>query len=141
MPDLIDQLIPPVNNSQNGNFYRYLGVIFVIFVFLGMGIGFLVNKYLSATPKEIQTEEVAPKEEFYEGTITFIDPNLNLDDEISFVLVDKSGDDVILLKAKDQKLEVAEGHYATVYGALRKTLGTKKDYLLVDRIVIKNVSN
>lgn len=126
--------------EQKPNLLRSLSIIFVTFVFIGFGLGYLINKYIYVE-KEVPKVEVAIEEEKpFEGTITYIDPNLHPQDAISYVLVDKSGKDVILLKAKDQKLEVAEGHFATLYGSVKKS-STKEEYLMVDRIVIKNVAN
>lgn len=134
MPELL-------STSSNRRLARLLFYIFVSFVALGLTIGYVVGKIgernaaQQTPPQEVVEEQIS-----YEGTITYIEPFLHSEDKISYVLVDKSGKDVILLKATDQKLEIAEGHYATFYGK-KKVTSKGEDYLLVDKIVIKNAAN
>jgi hypothetical protein len=116
---------------------KLLTIIFVVFLVLGLSVGFVVDR-LSPDEVPLEVVEDAGKNQgVYEGTITFIEPMLHMEDGISFILTDKADNDIILLKAKDQKLEVSEGHFATVYGEMRKTV-TLEDYLLVEKIVIRN---
>jgi len=77
----------------------------------------------------------------YEGRISYIDPNTYPNDDISYVLLDKGGKQIILLKAQDQKLVVAEGQFAKVTGNIIKTADGKKDVLEVAVVILKNVSN
>lgn len=83
----------------------------------------------------------APVEKKYVGRITFIDPSFYPHDEISHVLNSASGKEIILLVAEDEKLVVAEGLSAEVWGYEGKTNDGKEKVLMVTRIVIKNGTN
>ena len=84
---------------------------------------------------------IVEEEGSFEGVVTYIEPFFYKDDDITYVLADNKGDYIILLKSDDQKLAVSEGHFVTAYGQVKKTSEKKEDYLMVDRIVIRNVSN
>ncbi|OGC47452.1 hypothetical protein A2886_03445 [candidate division WWE3 bacterium RIFCSPHIGHO2_01_FULL_42_13] len=128
-------------NYKGKSLTRLLIYIFITFLILGLSVGYVVGKIGERKAAQEALSQKTPTEQaFYEGTITFIEPRLHLEDEISYVLVDKNGNDIILLKAEDQKLEIAEGHYGTVYGEEDKTV-KNEDYLMVDKVVIKNGSN
>ncbi len=119
--------------------YRYLALLFVVFVLIGLVVGALTNKALNPEEDDgSQIVEVAEEGDSYEGTVTYIESFLYPNDNIHFMLVDARGNDIILLKAKDQKLEVAEGHFVTVYGTVRSTSNTKEKYLLVEKVIIDN---
>lgn len=118
-------------------------LIFAIFIPVGIVFGYFINNMLnkSEIPAVDVTRAQVDNGKFYEGRITYIDPNFYPEDRISYELVDSGGKVVILLKATDQKLVVAEGHGAKVYGKLSKTLDGKKDVLLVDKVMINNGTN
>ena len=131
------KLLSGLSNSPT----RLLFYIFIAFLAIGLSVGYVIGKFNEKRMAEnVSPQQQVPQQAYYEGTITFIEPLLHPEDEISYVLVGKNGNDVILLKAEDQKLEIAEGHYATVYGSKDKTAGNE-DYLMVDKVVIKNASN
>lgn len=117
---------------------------FLIFSLVGFVIGGIINRNsiknsnydLSNLTLNIDNEIGTPEKVSFEGKITFVDPNLYPNDDISYTLVDSSGKEIVLLKAIDQKLVVSEGHFATVYGDISKTKDGKKDVLIVDKIVI-----
>lgn len=141
MPELLTNINEKAEEYKGKRLKKLLLIIFVVFLVLGLSIGYVVGRISpDDTSQPDEVEQVVKTPEFYEGTITFIEPFLHPEDEISYVLTDKSGNDVILLKAKDQKLEVSEGHFATVYGKKKRTV-EKEDYLLVEKIVIKNAPN
>ena len=127
---------------SRANLIKLLAVLFVIFVGLGWAISSVFSKYNSKPETTVRQETVTPgsKEVSLEGIITFVDPNLSPGDGISFSLNDPLGKDIIYLKATDQKLEVSEGHFVTVFGEKKKTEGGV-EYLLVSKVVLKNGSN
>lgn len=126
---------------SRANLFKLLAVLFIVFASLGWAISSVFSKYNSVQP-QVRQETVRDDtpEVTYEGTITYVDPRLNPADGISFSLMDPLGNEVILLKSNDQKLEVSEGHRVTAFGMKKKT-STGKDYLLVSKVVIKNGTN
>lgn len=122
---------------------KMLSILFVIFLILGLGIGLVVGRF-TTTPildEEQTTEENNNSSLSYEGIVTYVEPMLYPGENISFALSNERGKEIILLKAKDRKLEVAEGHFVTANGEKYKTKDGKNEYLLVDTIDIKNATN
>lgn len=123
------------------NKIRIITVLLAFFFLVGVAF-FMVRIWGSDSNGDLSLGGVSPQQEKnYEGRIVYIGGAFYPNDEISYVLEDSSGNDVILLKAKDQKLEVSEGLFATVYGRLTKTMDGKKEVLIVERIVVKNAPN
>lgn len=141
MPNLLSNINNSSTEVSKNKMYRFLTILFVVFLIVGLLVGVFINRFMSPVTDEEVSEQVEEKQEFYEGTVTYLEPFLYPQDSITYILVDARGNDVILLKAKDQKLEVAEGHYVTVYGTEHKTADGKDVYLLVERVVINNVAN
>ena len=56
-------------------------------------------------------------------------------------MVDRDGEEIILLKSTEEILTVAEGLTATVSGRVKKTKDGSEEYLLVSEVTISNVSN
>ena len=121
--------------------YLFLTATFVIFLVTGLSLGYFVNvilnKYETSPIKNKQTSLNSP----YEGKVVFVDPKLYPDDQINYALVDNDGKEIILLKSKDQKLVIAEGRHVLVEGSLEKLQNGEKNFLLVERVVLKNDSN
>jgi hypothetical protein len=121
---------------------RLLAVIFFLFVVIGTVGGMIYNTASIPTLTNNTDGTVEQVEEkHYEGRITYVNPNFYPNDDVSYSLTDGSGETVVLLTAEDQKLVVSEGHYAKVYGSLKKTEDGKEDILVVDRLVIQNAPN
>jgi len=121
-----------------------LAIIFVIFALLGIFFGYIVSTYTGGNITEKLSRESNVKDQtgtIYEGRISYIDPNTYPNDNISYILLDKNGKQIILLRAQDQKLVVAEGYFAKVTGSVVKTIDGKKDVLEVAVVILKNVSN
>jgi len=141
MPELLQNVNKRAEEYKGKRLAKLLLVIFAVFLAAGLGSGFLIDRFIDKDIPLDTTENGSTEEqEFYEGTVTYIEPMLHAQDGISYILVDKQDNDVILIKAKDQKLEVSEGHWVTVYGKVRKT-ATQEDYLLVEKVVIRNAPN
>lgn len=123
--------------EQNRQRYFVFIIILIFFVFLGLGFagGALVSsgtdfgdaKNVAQTPEEI----------FYDGQITYVDPQLYSEEDVSYVLQDKSGKVTFLLKSRDQKLVVAEGQWASVYGTVSDSADGKEKVLTVSNIVLR----
>lgn len=122
--------------------YVFLVNTFVIFlatgIFLGYFVSVLLNKYEINRPTNAQNE---PTKTPYEGKVMFIDQKLYPDDQINYALVDDNGKEIILLKSKDQKLTIAEGHHVLLEGTLEKLRSGESSFLLVEKVILKNGSN
>jgi len=124
-------------------------VIFILFAGLGIYIGYLNSLRLKQNEIELlrtqESNNQTAKQQlaYYEGKIEYFNPSFYPKDKISYVLVDGSGKEIILLKSRDQKLSVAEGLNVKVGGVLSKTLDGSKSVLNVSEVVIKskNVTN
>jgi len=121
---------------------KLLVVLFVVVTALSWAISSVFSKYNSKNSNNIRKETVSEgaMEESFEGIVTFVDPRLSPDGKISFSLNDPLGNEIILLESEDQKLELSEGFKVTVYGTKKKA-PDGRDYLLVERIVLKNGTN
>jgi hypothetical protein len=118
-------------------------VIFVVCLPLGMAIGNLIKPKLNGDEIQVIQGGTQPNVSplSYEGKIEYLNPGFHPDDNISFSLVDGSGKQIILLRSKDQKLNIAEGLFVKVNGTVTKTKDRKSDVLNVSEVIIKNVSN
>ncbi len=118
--------------------------VFVVFTIIGLSVGYLMSPKLNEDETPVQTYSGnLPKQEKTEasGKITYVDPEMYPMDEISYSLTDSSGKDIYLLSAKDNKLEISEGLYVKVVGTLSKLKDGKTPVLLVEEVIINNVSN
>jgi hypothetical protein len=142
MPDLLGNLLVDRQEKSTASMFRSLSMIFLVFLFVGLLVGYFVSRTLYKMPSTVDTSTTPVEQNSsYEGIVTYVDPHMYPEDKINYVLLDSSGKEVILLKAKDQKLEVSEGHMAEVKGKKRPLTAGKGEYLLVDTLVIKNASN
>jgi hypothetical protein len=118
--------------------------VFVVFTIIGLSVGYLMSPKLNEDETPVQTYSGnLPKQEKTEasGKITYVNPEMYPMDEISYSLTDSSGKDIYLLSAKDNKLEISEGLYVKVVGTLSKLKDGKTPVLLVEEVIINNVSN
>lgn len=117
--------------------------IFVVFLPLGIVIGNVIKPKLNENEIPVSKESTQSKESslYYEGKIEYLNPSFYPNDNISFSLVDGSGKQIILLKSKDQKLNIAEGLFVKAKGVVTKTKDGKSDVLNVSEVIIKNASN
>jgi hypothetical protein len=118
-------------------------LIFIICLPLGIAIGNIINSRLKENEMLLNQVSSQPKEvsTYYDGKIEYVNPGFYPNDNISYTLVDGSGKQLILLRAKDQKLVIAEGLFVKVKGAISKTKDGKSDVLNVSEVIIKNASN
>lgn len=118
--------------------------LFVVFIILGISIGYLFNESLKPREKaEINMEEqVIVKPNEYRGRVRAVSEADYPGENISYGLFDDSGL-VILLKTSpdDLRLEVSNGLPVSVTGNMSKTRDGTQDVLLVDEVVYINESN
>lgn len=148
MINLLKNLYDKIESLRGRSLVAFGLVIIVLFVCIGIAIGYLTNDELKQDENpnmQNQAKSLDPNAlQEYEGKIQYIDPSFYPADKISYKLVDTQGKEIILLKAKDDKLKLAEGLTVKVRGTKSKTADTKNDVLLVKEIQINtstNVSN
>ena len=144
MFDLLKNFYNKVEDIKGKRLLYTLVGFFIFFLFIGASVGYLISPRLSnnengseeyiATPEEPQKIEM-------EGKIVYENPDKYPMDDVSFVLVDSSGEDIILLSAKDQKLSIAENLTVKVVGKMSKLSDKKTDVLIVDEVKIKSATN
>ena len=150
MKNLLKEKYDTVEGLRGARLYKFLAGIFLFFLVFGLLAGYIFAELTgpSNDSSPDNGSEIVPVdvESSFEGTVTYIDPQFHsykdyLHEDISYELTDSKGNTIILLSAGDEKLVVSEGHYVKVFGDMSKTEDGEKDVLLVDRVVIKNVSN
>jgi hypothetical protein len=140
MLNLLKNLHDRAEEIRGPKLFALLGALFFVFLAIGISSNYFIDKFLKSNElSNINNTNDENGEEnlvAYEGIITFVDPRANPMDDISYFLATPQGQQVILLKASDQKLEVSEGLFATVYGNLQKTADGKSDILFVEKVAI-----
>lgn len=143
MSNLLKDIHDKAETLEGKNLALVLASVFLFFLFIGIGINYLTGQRLknNENPAVNNPEQINQNNESYlEGVITYVDPRTYPGEDISFYLADSDGNELILLKANDQKLEVSEGLNVKLQGKRIKTRDGKKDVLFVDRIVVKRGS-
>ncbi len=111
---------------------------FLVFLAAGLIIGYFTNSKLNKGEQKVtETVELTALKSF-EGKVTYT--GAPTEDDISYVLSDTAGKDIILLKASDSKLKIVEGLNAKVKGTVSKTK-SGKDVLTVQEVSIKNATD
>ena len=142
MAVLLKDLYFKVENLKGKKLIYTIAVIFLVFILVGVLIGYFMTPRLSED--EVVNDDISspssPKT-YYEGKIEYINPEFYPLDDVSYALVDSDGKQIYLLKSVDQKLSIAEGLFVKVSGKMSKLKDKKTDVLIVDEVVIKNVSD
>lgn len=148
MPNIISKLHNKDNKISKRKFIFILAGIFVVFGITGYFLAGLLTSFNGSNDEEKSRSTVISnnKQEdssksSYKGYVKYVDPNFYPNEKISFVLNNSKGKEIILLKADDQKLQVVEGHYVTAKGVVYNSKYGDFDYLMVDEVVIENVTN
>lgn len=140
------QLLKDMYNSAEALKGRKLltvtAILTIVFLGIGIFIGYLNNQLLNRNENNADITlppPVVDTSTTFSGKISYVNPEYYPGEEISYVLTDPSGNDIILLKADDDKLSLAEGLTVKVKGkeAVSKA-GTK--YLMVKEVII-NAAN
>ena len=142
MAVLLKDLYFKVENLKGKKLIYTIAVIFLVFILVGVLIGYFMTPRLSedeVVGNDIESPS-SPKT-YYEGKIEYINPEFYPLDDVSYALVDSDGKQIYLLKSVDQKLSIAEGLFVKVSGKMSKLKDKKTDVLIVDEVVIKNVSD
>ena len=145
MLELLKNLYLKIEGLKGKKLIIVLAVVFVSFTIIGISVGYFMTRGLKENekPKNSGSTFISPKSEktYYEGKITYVNPQLYPLDDVSYALTDSSGKELFLLKADDQKLAIAENLNVKVTGRMEKLSDGKTDVLMVEEVVIKNVSN
>ncbi|MBU1132915.1 hypothetical protein KKG08_01435 [Patescibacteria group bacterium] len=142
MAVLLKDLYFKVENLKGKKLIYTIAVIFLVFILVGVLIGYFMTPRLSedeVVGNDIESPS-SPKT-YYEGKIEYINPEFYPLDDISYSLVDSDGKQIYLLKSVDQKLSIAEGLFVKVSGKMSKLKDKKTDVLIVDEVVIKNATD
>jgi len=142
MAVLLKDLYFKVENLKGKKLIYTIAVIFLVFILVGVLIGYFMTPRLSedeVVGNDIESPS-SPKT-YYEGKIEYINPEFYPLDDISYSLVDSDGKQIYLLKSVDQKLSIAEGLFVKVSGKMSKLKDKKTDVLIVDEVVIKNAAD
>jgi hypothetical protein len=140
MKDLLKNTHDKAEEVQGNKLVVVLVAIFAVFLL----IGFVANYAIKTLLNNSETQQITDNQNStadlveYAGIINFIDPRNFPEDEISYHLTQVGGKRIILLTAKDSKLEVSEGLYATVTGYLIKASDGSTDILMVETVSISN---
>ena len=142
MAVLLKDLYLKVENLKGKKLIYTIAVIFLIFILVGVLVGYFMTPRLSkdeVVGNDIESPS-SPKT-YYEGKIEYINPEFYPLDNVSYALVDSDGKQIYLLKSVDQKLSIAEGLFVKVSGKMSKLKDKKTDVLIVDEVVIKNATD
>ena len=142
MPGLLKDLYFKVENLKGKKLFYTIAVIFLIFIFVGVLVGYFMTPRLSED--EVVGDDISSpssSKTYYEGKIEYVNPEFYPLDNVSYALVDSSGNQIYLLKSVDQKLSIAEGLFVKVSGKMSKLKDKKTDVLIVDEVVIKNAAD
>lgn len=140
MLNLLKDLYDRAEQLKGKKLLYTLLLTFVLFLLLGFTINYGIAKLLKNNefnnPNNLENIENTDQEVSYFGIIAYTEPRNYPDENISYLLQNTDGSTIILLKAKDKKLEVSEGLFVTVIGAKEKTSDNKYDVLNVSSIKI-----
>ena len=142
MLDLLKKTHDKAEEYQGRRLLGLLLMVFLSFTLIGMGIGLLIAfPRRNSTPVDNGSPTITPppEEKGYEGRVVYVDPRFYPEDDISYYLEGSTGERLYLLKANDEKLAVAEGHYVRIFGSFMKTADGEEDILLAEKVVIINV--
>jgi len=140
MLNLLTTLYAKIEQLKGKKLVILLMCVFIVFLLIGLGFGYITNKVLNKTEQTefVNTQETPSAKQYYQGRVVYVNPNLYPNDKISYMLADENGNEIILLKSKDQKLVVTEGHTVKALGKVLKTKIGDKEYLMVEEIIIQN---
>lgn len=140
MLNLLKDMYIRAEDYKGKRLITLLVTIFVVFLSIGFAVNYSIDQFLKSNETEgssLNQTNVVKKQKEYSGIVSFVDERKYPEDKISYLLKDKKGKQIILLKAKDQKLEVVEGLYVTVTGNLTKTKDQKQEVLLVNEVSVR----
>ncbi len=144
MLSLLKDVYNQTKNIKGRKLLYIFIVVFISFLIIGITIGYITNRKLTKNELEetnntYMNNSKTPK--LFDGKVVYIGDLDYPEEDIVYVLNDISGKRVILLKSEDKKLVIAEGLYVTVKGKVQKTKNTNEDVLVVEEVIINNVSN
>jgi hypothetical protein len=143
MLNLLKNLYNKAENIRGRKLAILITVVFTLFLALGLIVGYFTDLYLKNN-ESIYVDTMSEKEDeepvltTLEGKVIYVNPGFYPDENISFTLTDKDDKELVLLRAKDQILKVAENLNVSVTGVLSTTKDGTKDVLDVEKVTIKN---
>lgn len=146
MMNLLKELYDKAEAIKGRKLVLLITGVFLSFLLLGAIVGYITSVYLKNNePISVETnqKEAEPEEiiQTLEGKVVYVNPEFYPGENISFILTDNDDKELILLRAKDQILKVAENLNVSVSGILSTTQDGNKEVLEVEKVTIKNGSN
>lgn len=122
--------------------------VIVVSMIVFLVIGIMLGNFMDSKLKK--NEEITPISNSkssstaivtLEGTVSYVGPDYLPEYQISYTLTDNAGNDIVLLKSSDEKLEIVQGLFVKVTGRKSKTPDEKYEVLQVNEVVINNGTN
>ena len=141
MPVNLKESFARLENLRGRKLVIFLLLLFILFILVGIYVGNIIPLRLKNNETDLETvvSEVSEVEmQQYAGKVVYRDPKFFPMDDVSFLLEDDKGKEIVLLYSKDEKLTVVEGLNVIVFGALKRSNDNMHDILIVDRVVVRN---
>jgi hypothetical protein len=142
--NLLKKTYQDINGLRGRKLYNFLAIIFAAFLVIGTAVGYFIPRALTQNEKTAlpDGQELSqPTLVTYKGVVTYLGENKYSDEKVEYSLNDIKGNDIVLLKATDAKLSIAQGMYVTISGRMVKTKDGKVDVLQVSEVTLKNDSD
>lgn len=140
MPNSLTDLYDKIENLRGKNLVLFVLPLFLACLLIGLIVGNFIPQFLNkneVTDVELLPDEPIKTSQQFEGQVVYVDPRNYPLDDISFYLADSEGQEIILLKANDEKLTVVEGLNVIVFGEVEETADGDSEYLMVESVVVQ----
>ena len=140
MPNFASDLYLKSENVKGRKLVLVLVLIVISSLLLGILITNITSKLLKKDEPPLNNGSGIQIKESnqFEGKVVYVDPIIYPGEDVSYLLEDNEGNEIVLLKADDEKLTVVEGFNVVLFGKLTKSKDKKNDILMVEKIVIKS---
>ena len=141
MPNSLSETYQKIENLKGKRLALFVIPLFLCCILFGIIIGNFIPQLLNVD--EVEVVDVVPdqtvkKSVQYQGRVIYVDPRFYPLDNISYYLEDPEGNEIVKLKADDEKLTVVEGLHVIVFGELENTVDGEEDVLIVERVLVRN---
>ena len=149
MFNLLKDTYDKAENIKGKRLLYTLVAIFVIFILIGVLVGYFISPRLSGDEKngtgQGNSEEVVKSDKVeVVGRIVYVNPERYPEEKVSYSIADGDGKDIYLLKSKsvgDERLKMSEGLTVTIVGKLDKLSDGKTPVLIVEEVIVKSGAN
>lgn len=140
----MQNLYQRIENLRGKKLLVLLLVLFIVFLFIGIIVGYFTDVKLNSNenPEKITTAApTKPDEVLMDGVVRYVNPEQYPGEGIKYKLTDADGELVVLLRSGDDKLAIVEGLKVKVSGTKGTTKDGKFATLSVKEVIITNVAN